>query len=94
MTNPLCVATDTGDKQLFTCDPVTVDFDGAGKPCIAVAAGKSVSVYSPDGALRWTHELPRIATHLSAGDLNGDGKQELCVGMWSWVIALTQPEAA
>jgi|GEM_PF-2594298 len=63
----------------FNCPPVAVDFEGTGKSDIGVAIGNTIFVYHSDGTLRWQRELPINAERLIAGDLNGDGHEELGV---------------
>ncbi|MBI2299656.1 MAG: VCBS repeat-containing protein [Armatimonadetes bacterium] len=72
----------------FRGEPVLVDFDGAGHPDLAFALGKAVAVYHPDGTLRFQHDLTSPAAGLAAGDLDGDGRQELGVSQHNWATVL------
>ncbi|MDD5110525.1 MAG: PQQ-binding-like beta-propeller repeat protein [Patescibacteria group bacterium] len=58
------VAIDGGGQRLwqvegdFSSYPVSADIDGDNKFEIAVGSGKALSVYNPDGSLRWRKEFP------------------------------------
>ncbi len=47
-------------------------------PAVVVASGTQIRAFAPNAALRFRRDLPaRIAQHLAAGDLNGDGRDEI-----------------
>jgi hypothetical protein len=76
------------DYPAFTAEPVAVDFDGAGKPDVAFGVKGGVAVYRPDGSLRWRHDLTSPVAALSAGDLLGNGHQQLGLSQFNWATVL------
>jgi len=71
-----------------TALPIGVDFDGSGERDIAVATHKAITVYRPDGSVRWRRELTNSAAALCAGDLDGDGREELGLSLFNWSMVL------
>ncbi|HJN15132.1 MAG TPA: VCBS repeat-containing protein, partial [Armatimonadota bacterium] len=72
----------------LTAPPIAVDFDGTGRPDIAIATEKAITVYRPDGSVRWRRDLTNSANALSAGDLDGDGRVELGLSLHNWAMVL------
>lgn len=72
----------------LAAEPVAVDFGGQGRPDIAVSTGRKVAIYAPEGRLQFEHEANLDITSLAAGDLNGDGREELDLGLYDWAITL------
>jgi FG-GAP-like repeat len=76
------------DLPAFRGQPVLVDLDGNRHPDIAFALPGAVAVYHQDGTLRWQKALTNPAAALSAGDLDGDGRQELGLSQHNWATVL------
>lgn len=72
------------DYPQFYTTPIAVDFDGRGKPDIAIAGGRDIAVYRQDGTLRWRKTLSSPVYALSAGDIDKDGRQDLGLTQNTW----------
>ena len=72
----------------FRAEPVAVRFDGPCPPDIAFSLPNAVAVYRADGTLRWRQELAGTATALTAGDLDGDGREELGLSLNNYAVVL------
>ncbi|MEO5616942.1 MAG: S8 family serine peptidase, partial [Candidatus Eisenbacteria bacterium] len=58
--------------------PVIMRFGTNPVPAVVVAAATEIRAFGPTGALRFRRDLPsRIAQDLAAGDLDGDGRDEI-----------------
>ena len=58
--------------------PVIMRFGANPVPAVVVAAATELRAYWPNGVSRFRRDLPsRIAQDLAAGDLNGDGRDEI-----------------
>jgi hypothetical protein len=58
--------------------PVIMRFGTNPSPAVVVAAATELRAYGPTGVLRFRRDLPsRVAQDLAAGDLNGDGRDEI-----------------
>jgi len=80
--------------------PIAVDFDGNGRRDIVVAYGRSVIAYRRDGGVRWKANVGPIRLSYTpdtgnsqigatgAGDFDGDGREEVGVGMLNRVVVL------
>jgi len=71
------------------CDPVGIAFDGSRKRDVALAFKQAVIIYRRDGTVRWRQELtnPHLDV-MGAGDLDGDGREELGLNLLNWAMAL------
>jgi hypothetical protein len=76
------------DFPPFIANPVAMDSEGKGVPDIVLAGPNSVRGFSQSGALLWTQDLPNEPMHLSAGDLDQDGKEELGILMDTWAMVI------
>jgi hypothetical protein len=68
------------------------DLQGNGRPqVVAVDDTGQLTVVDGEGRLLWQRRLPGICTHFSCQDLDGDGRQTICVGLAGGTLLLLAP---
>ncbi len=72
----------------FRAEPIAVRFDKGRPPDIAFSLDNAVAVYHLDGTLRWREPLGGTAAAMTAGDLDGDGREELGLCLRNYAVVL------
>jgi hypothetical protein len=76
------------DCPSFRAEPIALRFDKGRSPDIAFSLDNAVAVYHSDGTLRWREALGGTANAMSAGDLDGDGREELGLCLRNYAVVL------